>query len=270
VPSVDRRQLRPIEHRDLIRLGPPRDGGYVVPDAMVRRSAVLLSLGMKQDWSFERAFVAINERVRVIGVDPSVTPRLFAAQIVASVVRYAGSAIARPRRARKHLATLRNSADYFSFFRGRHQHVRKAVTAADSASEITLGTLLHAAPAGAPYPVFLKMDIEGAEYAVVPDIVRFRHLINCVVAEFHHLGRKPAVFNQAIAQLLEHFRIVHVHGNNYSAYDAGNDFPTAVEITLVNSDLLDTAAGPATRAYPRPEIDFPNAPGRPDYSLRFD
>jgi hypothetical protein len=142
VDALDRRQLRPIEHPDLIRLGLPKDGGYVVPEACVRQSTVLLSLDR------------------------------------------------------------------------------------------------HAA-------------------------------IGCVVAEFHHVGRKTAAFNRAIAHLLERFRIVHVHGNNYSGYDPRIDFPDAVEITLVPVSLLAGPPVPSTRPLPRADLDRPNRPGRPDHPLRF-
>jgi hypothetical protein len=268
---LDRSLLKPIEYPGLIRLGLPKDGGYVVPQALVERSSVLVSLGMKQDWSFEKAFAAAAEGVRVIGVDPSVGPRLFAGQIVSSLVRMLGGAFVNDRRrVRKHLATLRTSFDYFRFFRARHVHVRKAASAAAGASSVTLTGLLQMAEADAPHSVFLKMDIEGAEYALIPEIVRCQDRLSAIVAEFHHLGKKTTIFQSAIAQLGEHFRIVHVHGNNFSAYDERIDFPTAVEITFVNRALLPDAPASSTHEYPRPGLDFPNSPSRPDHRLRFD
>jgi hypothetical protein len=269
--SLDRKQLRPVDYPGLIRLGVPKDGGYVVPEAHVRRSTVLLSLGMKQDWSFEKDFVAAGAGARVIGVDPSVGPQLFARQIVLSLFKILGGGLGGKRRSiRKHVAVLRNSLDYFWFFGVRHRHVRKRVSGTLSATDITLARLLEIANAEGRHGVFLKMDVEGSEYAVIPDIVSCEGRINGIVAEFHDLSRKPAVFNRAIAQLLQHFRIVHIHGNNYSTYDSQLDFPNAVEITFVNTALHADAPTPSPREYPTPGLDFPNLQTRPDYRLRFE
>ena len=269
--ALDRRQLRPLEHPDLIRLGLPRDGGYVVPEACVRQSAVLLSLGMKEDWAFDRAFVRLNPRARVIAVDYSVGPRWFARRLVTSLGTIAGCAFVPDRRKlRKSIAALRNAADYFRFFRGRHVHLRKRVATSDGDGDITLGTLLDHTGAGDTHSVFLKVDIEGAEYDVIADVVSRHAAFGCVVAEFHHIGRKTDAFNREIARLLERFRIVHLHGNNYSAYDPRIDFPDAVEITLVHVSLLPESAAPLARELPRADLDRPNRPGRPDYPLRFD
>ena len=61
---VDRRRLHPRVRHDLVRLGLPRDGGYVVPAEAIASTRVLLSLGMKEDWSFELAFVSANPAIR--------------------------------------------------------------------------------------------------------------------------------------------------------------------------------------------------------------
>ena len=269
--ALNRKQLRPFEHPWLIRLGPRKDGGYVVPEGQVRNATVLLSLGISRDWSFDNAFVGANPGVRVIGVDRSVGRLLFIRQIVVSLLKILRYSIQYDRRKiRKSLAALRNALGYFSFFAGPHRHIRKMVSVNDSASEIRVARLLEIAGVARGHGVFLKMDVEGSEYALIPDIVNFEGRINCIVAEFHSLSRKTAIFNRSVAQLLEHFRIVHIHGNNYSPHDLLNDFPGSVEVTLVNKALIDGSLTPCLREYPRVDLDYPNNPRRPDYRLRFD
>lgn len=289
--ALDRRQLRPIDHAGLVRLGLHRDGGYVVPEAQVKSATVLLSLGMKDDWSFDRDFVranavadadavtiadaaadaAGNGAVRVIAVDGSVGSRFFLRQIRTSLVRVVLRAIARDRRgARRHVAALRNAADYFRFFRCPHRHIRKMAAGADGASTVTLKTLLEMGGAVSEGSVFLKMDIEGAEYALVPDIVRHHAWFSAIVVEFHGVHRRAGPFNQAMQALLAHFYIVHVHGNNYSRYDPAHDFPGAVAITFVSKALIPGEPAPSPHAYPRVDLDYPNFPGRPDHQLRFE
>ena len=267
--ALDRTQLRPVDYPGLVRLGLPRDGGYVVPATEVRTATVLLSLGINQDWSFDRAFVEANPRARVIGVDHSVGAALFARQIAENLINIPRDRLRNRRHVRKDIAVLRNSLDYFLFFRGRHRHIRKRVARHDSASTISVASLCDMARASGR-TVFLKMDVEGAEYDLIADIVGCEASVHCLVAEFHAISKRTDAFNRSVAQLLEHFRIVHIHGNNYSSYDAANDFPNAVEITFVHRAIFEGPPVLSARDYPRAGLDLPNLPRRPDYPLHFE
>jgi hypothetical protein len=270
VNSIDRKQLQPCEYPGLVRLGLEKDGGYVVPSAQVRQAAVLLSLGVNEDWSFDRAFVALSPAARVVAVDHTVGPAWFMKRTTEGLVDAMAHAVrGDARRTRKPLAVARNAMDYFGFFSPPHRHIAKRVATRDSDAEITIARLLAIAGAG-DLGAFVKMDVEGAEYELIPAIIAHQSRINCLVAEFHAACRKPARFNDAVAQLLHHFRIVHIHGNNYGAFDEVNQFPDAVEITFVNSALVPEPPAPSRHAYPRAGLDFPNHPRRPDYPLRFD
>jgi hypothetical protein len=268
--TLDRPRLLPRLRQDLIRLGPPKDGGYVVPAEAVERTTVLLSLGMKDDWSFETAFVAARGAARVIGVDPSVGARFFARQIASSVAGIMKASLSGRRRQRvRDVATLRNAIDYFWFFRVRHRHVAKLVAATEGDGRVTLDGLMDLA-GEAEHRVFLKVDIEGGEYGLIADILTHHQRINCVVVEFHRVGKSVERFNGAIAALQQQFQIVHVHGNNYRPYDTQHDFPDTVEVTLLHRDFMSQPAPAASWAYPRPGLDFPNLPSQPDHRLRFD
>lgn len=270
VDTIDRSLLRPIEYHGLVRLGADGDGGYVVPERQVHQAAVLLSLGVDDNWSFDRAFVRHNPAARVIGVDGSIGPGLFARRAVGSLAAVVNSRLrGNRRRARQHLAALRTAVDYFRFFRGRHRHIARMVAPASGAAAIGLGELFSLA-GPPPHGAFVKMDVEGAEYALVPVLVEHAASVGCVVAEFHRLARHAAAFNDAVRTMRQHFHIVHVHGNNYSAWDARNDFPNAVEITFVHRGLVAGTPGPSRLAYPRRDLDRPNHPARPDHPLRFD
>jgi hypothetical protein len=192
---LDRQRLIPRTRDDLMRLGLRRDGGYVVPAAAVERTAVLLSLGVRRDWSFEKAFAAANRAVRVIGVDPSVGPRFFARRLATGVVGLMKSGGFNRRTRKHHGAMLRNALDYFWFFVLRHRHIGVSVADRDDAGHVTIGSLVTLA-AETDHRVFLKMDIEGGEYGIVPDIVEHHASINCVVAEFHRVGQRDTLFNE--------------------------------------------------------------------------
>ena len=270
---LNKAQLRPIRYAPLIRVGPAQDGGYVVPADQLSGCGLLLSLGLNDDWSFDREFVARNPRLRVIGVDHTVGPALFARRLLRSLLKLPGYAVIRHREKIDHYRRwLRVSFDYFRFFRGRHHHLRKMVGTRDDDVGVTLATLIRMADsvdATAPPDIFLKMDIEGSEYDCLDDILRHAGRIRCIAAEFHHLDTRTDDFNRAIAALAQHFHLVHIHGNNFSRFDTRTQFPSAVEITWVNKSLVAEPVSPSALGYPVTGLDFPNDSHAPDHPLSF-
>ena len=51
-----------IENNELVRLGSVDDGGYVVPKQTILSSELLVSLGMSDNWDFEKDFVKISKK----------------------------------------------------------------------------------------------------------------------------------------------------------------------------------------------------------------
>jgi hypothetical protein len=66
--------LVPIDYPNLVRLGMKGDGGYVIPEDEIRNCALLISLGLSDNWEFDKEFLARNPDARVIGVDHTVGP----------------------------------------------------------------------------------------------------------------------------------------------------------------------------------------------------
>ena len=57
------REFKPIfiENSELARLGSIDDGGYVVPKQTILSSELLVSLGISDNWDFEKDFVKISK-----------------------------------------------------------------------------------------------------------------------------------------------------------------------------------------------------------------
>ena len=71
---------------DLVRVGRDYDGGYLVSQADIFRSDILLGLGINDDWSFETDFLALNN-VPVVAYDASVNERKFLKRFVQYLLR---------------------------------------------------------------------------------------------------------------------------------------------------------------------------------------
>ena len=61
--------LKPKKEYKLIRIGKNNDGGYLVDEQSIRDANTFISLGINDDWSFEKDFLKINKNVNLICYD---------------------------------------------------------------------------------------------------------------------------------------------------------------------------------------------------------
>ena len=113
--------------------------------------------------------------------------------------------------------------------------------------------------------VFIKFDIEGAEFAwldALPHVLQKN--IKQMVIEFH--GAEQSV--KYIQQLQQTHSLIHVHGNNYSPTVRidGHEFPNVYEATFVRSADFDIQL--SANKYPCP-LDSPNNPYKNEIDLSY-
>jgi hypothetical protein len=128
----------------------------------------------------------------------------------------------------------------------------------------------YASSAHVPHSVILKVDIEGAEFDVLPLTEEQCRAVSLLVVEFHALDANWERFVGCVSQLERHFRIVHVHGNNFAGVVPGTEVPRALEVTFLNRSLLSDAAAAPGVEYPLQGLDMPNNWQKPDLRLSFD
>jgi hypothetical protein len=66
----------PIELEDLVRIGRDFDGGYVLSERHIENTNILLSFGIRDDWSFEEDF-STKKEITVYSYDYSITDEPF-------------------------------------------------------------------------------------------------------------------------------------------------------------------------------------------------
>ena len=71
---------------DLIRIGRDNDGGYLVCQSDVDNSDLLISLGISDDWSFEKDF-KLKQDVEIFAYDASVNEQVFLKRFLKSLVK---------------------------------------------------------------------------------------------------------------------------------------------------------------------------------------
>lgn len=121
--------------------------------------------------------------------------------------------------------------------------------------------------------IFLKMDIEGAEYDWLNSLDstglnKFKQ----IVIEFH--GINDDSWGCSFQNKLKCFEslttthyIIHAHGNNFSSTQ--NNIPDVIELTLLRKNCFNEDPPLNTTALPILDIDFPCKSNVKDHSLNF-
>jgi hypothetical protein len=250
---------------DLVRVGKDGDGGYVVSRAGIEATRLLLSFGISVDWSFEEDMLSRVPVARLFAVDrrPSISTMGFAMRAARGVLRRRLGEV-------KHWWHI--TREFHRFFRPATRTYRSALLVGHPQRRGLTWDALAAETGLASMPpasVFVKMDIEGSEYDVLPFVLADATVINTIVIEFHDLDKRWEAFEALARQLDETFAPVHMHGCNFAPLVPGTACPTVIEATFLNRALLPTPAARSVAKYPIEGLDQANDPGSPDYQLDF-
>ena len=253
--------LRPVVVDDLVRLGGGTDGGYLLPQRLLGEIDAVLSFGLATDWSFEEQLAHLHPRIPIHVYDHTVGAKTYYRAAKSRSLKFLGG--------RTSFADVRTRwktyIDYGRFFSGGHRHYAERVfnrrdNANDATLDIAFGRLSDARH------VLLKIDIEGGEYRILPALGRFADRIDLLAVEFHDTDPLRPVFEAQLRALLEHFAIVHLHGNNIAGV-AEDGLPDALEISFANK--RHRLSEQRRDRLPLAGLDQPNDPKRPDYELVF-
>lgn len=191
--------------KDLIRLGPNSDGGYLIPDDIEGIQACF-SPGVDNISEFEQE--CINRGIKVFMADKSVEK-----------------------------PNLSIPADQYNF-------IKKHIGCTNNSDFITMDDWVNSFHLKDNEDLLLQMDIEGGEYNSLINmsdslLKRFRIL----VIEFHFLQDlwNPHFFNMAKAvfdKIVQTHTCVHIHPNNCCGIDSrfGIEIPRVAEFTFLRND----------------------------------
>ena len=216
--------------KELIRIGPIADGGYLVPDDL-EGVTVCFSPGVGRISQFERD--CLNRGMKVFMADKSVEK-----------------------------PNLDVPPDQYDF-------IRKHVGCINNGEFTTMDQWVNAFSFSDNEDMMLEMDIEGAEYYSLLNmsdylVRRFRVMI----IEFHTLHHlwNPYFFELADAafnKLLQTHTCVHIHPNNCCGikYQNGVAIPRVIEMTLLRNDRVNVVD--SRLKFPH-KLDYDNYPDNPE------
>lgn len=252
--------LAPMITNELVRIGRKGDGGYVLPESIVRTTNTLISMGINDDWSFEEDYLARNTLLKIHAYDHTISHKIFRRKIIRERIRkFLGKSDVKGVAYRMQVLE-----SYEKFFTGNVKHFAERIhSSTNPGIDADIRTVLERADS---MRVFVKMDIEGSEYGVIDDLVKHSSACVGLAIEFHKTNKLRQAFISAVKALQNIYDIVHLHANNYGSIDADN-LPETLEITFVKKGICHFK-GKRTEL-PLPGLDYASNPDKNDYRLEF-
>lgn len=215
---------------ELTRQGRLNDGGYVVPTKALIRSDLLMGYGIANDPSFELAYTETYHKP-ALGFDCGIQNVDAQNDLFTFIPECIGND--------KFLYLNQTSSKQISSYSQQIQRFHLEGK-----------------------QVFIKMDIEGAEYQAFSSILLNASHVTGIVLELHFDAHTLSKAIRLLSDLTQDFVLVHVHGNNYShlyfsAKNATGNIPQVIELTYINKSLVTSYPIAKNQSHPLP-IDMPN------------
>ena len=255
--------LQVIEMDGLKRFGRNNDGGYVCSESLVKGCKTLLSFGINDDWSFEKDFTKLSG-ARCYAFDYSVHKASFLKKGITEFRFFGGDILKRkiftPERITRGFRHIRDFIDFNLFFLKNKFYSIGLDTTIQNPLFSDLKTIIEKY-LPARHDFFLKMDIEGMEYEVMHDVLKFRSRIPGIALEVHYIHDKIDAFENMISDLQSYYYIYHIHANNYGSLDRVHGFPDVIELSLIRKDLIADPVYRRSLGYlPLEKLDMLNDP----------
>ena len=257
--------LAPLEV-ELVRVGGRGDGGYLLPENIISYCDHLVSFGISTEWSFEQHVRRLNPDIKIYAVDRTSGVAAFLYSALRCLTQKDMNAKERLRDLLKYLV---HSARFAMFFWGKGIRFERRWVAEEAKTKKDLSISEILSWINPIENVLFKIDIEGAEYEILPSIISSingqKLNVNCMVIEFHDTYERREEFLNLVNSLRHTLEIVHLHGNN--CVDAAPDgFPQVIEITFARMEKQTTSK---RTSLPLAGLDSVNDPALPDFEITF-
>jgi len=272
--------LHPIKINSLKRLGNKNDGGYIVPERILKKSNILLSFGYGYDPSFEYAFLRQSLKKKVFVFDCNCS--IFF--LIKKIFKYFKRLILFRKKMVDLKLHLKNLKNHLIFLKNKNIFFFKKQIVSNNLKYLNITINNHSSNEFPSYikkitideifnqhnlkNILFKCDIEGTEYLIIDELVKYFDYINLMIIEFHFVDKNFKVFKKCINTILKKFFITHIHGNNNGKLIKFLNIPTFPEITFVNNKFLKKKET-STKNYPIYSLDNRNNTLRRDLFFHF-
>lgn len=214
--------FKPKKNYDLIRVGSENDGGYLLDPNSIIQSETMIALGLGTDWNFEKNFIKKNKNCKLYCFDFKINKYFWIKNILKSFEKF----ILRKINFITFKSKILNNIEYSKFFKNNNIFLHERVIAKNK-SCTSLDTIIN--EFHLTKNIFLKIDIEGAEYRILEEIILHEKKITGIVIEFHDVDLHKDKIKSFIDRLA--LNLIHIHPNNVD-YVCNNNDPISIEMSF--------------------------------------
>ena len=270
--------LKPFEFKNLIRLGNKNDGGYVLPEDLIKDSDGLVSFGYGYDPAFEYDYIKITKK-KVFIYDYSCSTY----HLTKLFLKYLKRFLTFRKKLEDVAYHFKNLKNHLIFNNNKFINYEKKKIVSKTSTDPNVFISSHSA---GEIPLLkteisvdkvfekidfrkaiFKCDIEGTEYFIIDDIMKYQDRIDVITIEFHWVDKNLKEFTESVKKILKHFSIVHIHGNNHNGLVENVNLPEVPEITFVNNKFINDKK--YLLNFPIQGLDNPNNPTAEDLFFHF-
>jgi hypothetical protein len=211
------------DYKYLVKLGGFKDGGYVADYFSLIQSRILISGGVGSNVRFESDFYDINQSLNIVLVDPTVSVfRMF----VRGFYHFT-------KKGQSGFRSLSEVLNYLFLVR-QSKLIKKYLGSSYSIHNVLSIENIQFNGKSNGKSVFIKLDIEGAEYDLLQGIINLKEQLTGVCIEFHDLNHLDN--REKLASFLTelNFSIVHISVNEVCLTEG--DYPSVLEISLAPAE----------------------------------
>lgn len=259
---IDLKAFHPYKADGLKRIGNTNDGGYVVHFPSLQYVECLINYGVGYNVEFEKEFNKLTN-AEVYAFDPTMKKLKFFFEKIKN-----GEYINTLKQVIKLLIwvskekSLKNHKIHF---------IEEGLSAENN--ELFKSFDYHLSRYDLHNKkIFLKIDIEGAEYDVLSQNSFYDNLHNVIqlTMEFHYAGENIEKISEIINKLSNTHSLIHIHGNNNGGTFLlnGKQIPEVIEAAFLHNSFLPDKTLSASN-YPVEGLDYPCNKKKEDIELTF-
>ena len=244
--------------KNLIRVGPNIDGGYIIDKRVINKIKTLITCGLNDDWEFEKEFLKINPHCKILAFDHTVNRKFWVNRFKKDLISF----FLLRKLSLKKILDIFKYVNYIIFFKKSNKHyIKKIVLNKKNKKEISIRKVLKNQK-----NILLKIDIEGDEYKILKAINKDFDEIYLLIIEFHNIHKNINKIKKFLTK--SRFKLIHIHGNNFAGVNKNKD-PNVVEMTMLNSKRFKLSKSKSDSKYPIYGLDYKNFKRRNDIELNF-
>ena len=249
-----------INNSSLVRIGSVNDGGYILPKILINQCNFLISLGIGDNWDFEKNFSKVT-KCKIEAYDYSIDKSFWVKKIRQNFINLVKLKYFKLNKINKVFQFI----DFHIFFKMNSNNKFYLKKIGNKKGNITLKKIINNVNSK---KIFLKCDIEGSEYSILKDFTKYQNKINGFAIEFHHVSKNLKKISNFIKNIRKYYSLVHIHANNFSSVSKKN-IPNTLELTFLHNKFVRNKARKNNKKYPIKNLDRPNFKRAKDINLYF-